>query len=107
MKLKVVTHAKVPKYMDITLSKIYKSALEKFPDLIDYFPHYEDDYIPPRDFFWNVLNAVKPGFVRLILKQQQDKRFGIGEGADEGKLIEIRADLYDEIMNASHIHCKL
>ena len=79
----------VPKFNELVLSKIYKSALQKVPELIDYLPHYEEDYLPPRDFFWVVLNALNPGLVSALLKQQQDKRYGVGEGADKGNLVEI------------------
>ena len=73
LKLSKVSMITVPKFNELVLSKIYKSALKKVPELVDSLPHNEEDYLPPRDFFWVVLNALNPGLVSALLKQQQDK----------------------------------
>ena len=90
----------------MTLQKIYNQSLKKFPELEEYFPHYDEKYIPPRQYFWDILNALKPQFVQALLKECMEKRCGYGEEADEMELIKIRTDIYEEILGASHIHSK-
>jgi hypothetical protein len=89
-----VPHSYVPKFIDVTLSKIYRQTLQKFPELMQYFPHYDEEYIPPRQFFWDVVNALKPEFVKSIVQECLEKRCGTGEEADEMELIKIRTDIY-------------
>jgi hypothetical protein len=101
-----VPHSYVPKFIDVTLVKIYNQALKEFPELESYFPHYDKGYLPPRQFFWDILNSLKPQFVQSIMRECMEKRCGMGEDADEMELIKIRTDIYDEIMSASHIHRK-
>jgi hypothetical protein len=44
----------VPHHPSLELKHFYKETLNRRAQLIEYFPHYDDSYIPPRDFFWAV-----------------------------------------------------
>jgi hypothetical protein len=54
----------VPKYEELSLGLIYLKVLNKFPEMEDYFPHYDDKYIPPWEFFWGVLATLHPNAVK-------------------------------------------
>ena len=74
-----MTQARVPKFMDISLDKIYSESLSLYLDLIDYFPHYDDNYVPQRDFFWNILQSLKPAYYKKLIDGCHEKRCGVGE----------------------------
>jgi len=74
--------------------------------LIDYFPHYDDSYVPPWDFFWSILQTLKPSYYIKIMDGCYAKRFKVGEEVNEMEMIEIRPELYDEIMNSAYFGSK-
>jgi hypothetical protein len=47
LKIEDIQKQNVPKFEELCLSSVYLKALDKFPDLENYFPHYDDKYIPP------------------------------------------------------------
>jgi hypothetical protein len=47
MKVEDVLKFNVPKYEELALGAIYNKVLDKFPEMEDYFPHYDDSYLPP------------------------------------------------------------
>ena len=62
----------VPKYEELALSLVYSKALNKFPELEDYFPHYDDHYLPQREFFWGVFSTQYPEYVKRLIKKAQE-----------------------------------
>ena len=81
-------------------------SLKKFPEVRDYFPDYDEGYLPPRQYFWDILTSLKPQFVKSLLRECMEKWCGVGEEQDEMELIKIRTDIYEEILSAQHIHSK-
>jgi hypothetical protein len=73
MKVEDIQKLNVPKYEELSLNLVYIKALNKFPELEDYFPHYHDKYIPPREFFWGVLSTLYPEVVKKIIKRAHEK----------------------------------
>ena len=47
LKVEDVLQFNVPKFEELSLSLVYPKALNKFPELEDYFPHYDENYVPP------------------------------------------------------------
>ena len=92
--------------MDIGLEKIYRETLEEFPEMTQYFPDYDQSYVPPRQFFWDVMNAVVPRYVKQLLDNCRLQRCGVGENADEMEMIEIKQDLLDEIRETPYYRSK-
>jgi len=106
MKGTQVAQVNVPKFLEISLELIYKEALSLFPDLIDYFPHYDDSYVPPWNFFWSILQTLKPQYYKKVMDACYEKRFKVGEEMNEMEMIEIRPDVYNEIMNSAYFGSK-
>jgi len=48
----------VPRYEELALPKIYKAIVDKYPDLEDYLPVYNDDIPKNWEFFWNIFNTI-------------------------------------------------
>ena len=42
------------------MTRVYPMMLEKLPGLIDFFPHYDEEYLPQKDFFWTVFKTAYP-----------------------------------------------
>ena len=72
-KIEDIQKQNVPKFEELWLSSVYLKALDKFPDLENYFPHYDDKYIPPWEFFWGVLATLHPNVVKKIIKWAHEK----------------------------------
>ena len=94
LKVEDVQKCNVPKYDELTLDFVYQKALEKFPEMEDYFPDYSDKYLPPREFFWSIFSTLHPNTVRKIIKRSQEKRVSNEENEEE-ELIRVRDDFLE------------
>ena len=45
----------VPQYEELTADKMYERVKGYIENLIDYFPDYGNDYVPPRKYFWDIV----------------------------------------------------
>ena len=50
----------VPNHKSLEVTRVYPMMLEKLPGLIDFFPHYDEEYLPQKDFFWTVFKTAYP-----------------------------------------------
>ncbi len=48
----------VPKYEELSLKVVYDKVLDHFPDLENYFPDYDKNYLPPWDYFWSIFSTL-------------------------------------------------
>ena len=69
LKVEDVLQFNVPKFEELSLSLVYPKALNKFPELEDYFPHYDENYVTPRDFFWGIFSTQYPEYVKKLIKR--------------------------------------
>jgi len=96
----------VPKFEELSLSKVYKKILQKYRNVEDYMPQYEEEgYMPPRQFFWDVLNTLEPQFIKKLLNNAHSKWVDGEEGDLKDKIL-IRSDVLEAIQNASFISRK-
>ena len=57
----------VPQYEELTSDKIYakvKGYVEKFKD---YFSHYDESYIHPREYFWDISSTLNQEFAEKFI----------------------------------------
>ena len=47
-------------YPAVVMKDIYEEVLRKHPDMKRYFPHYFEEYVSPRDFFWPLYRTMYP-----------------------------------------------
>ena len=57
-KLKVIKPILFPQYGDLAAERMYLKRKNYVPNIVDYFPEYEDNYIPPKNtsgmfFYYN------------------------------------------------------
>ena len=97
----------VPRFEELSIKWVYSMVLDNFPDLEHYFPHYEDEYLPPTRFFWTVLSTLKKEMVDEIVHDCHHWRVeGLTENPDEEK-INIRDDILAAINTAPYRSSKL
>ena len=75
---------------------MYLRALDKFPELEDYFPHYDDKYIPPWEFFWGVLATLHPNVVKKLIKWSHEK-WVVNEENQADEMIRIWDDFLEQL----------
>jgi hypothetical protein len=72
---------KVPSYRELSVNKLFDVFIED-PEVALYLPSRRPtDKFPYREFFFNVLNTVKLGAVDEMIKESNEKRFGVTEEA--------------------------
>ena len=91
----------MPKYDELCLEVVYAKALDKYPEMEDYFPNYSDKYLPPWDFFWSIFSTLHSDTVRKVIKRSQEKRL-INEENKEEELIRVRDDMLDMLEKAAY-----
>ena len=67
----------------------------------DYFPHYNDKYLPPREFFWGVFSTLHPNTVKRIIKRAHEKRVSTDENQEE-ELIRVRDDILEQLEKTAY-----
>jgi len=96
LKVEDVLSFNVPKYEELSLGNIYNRILDWFPEMEDYFPHYDDKYVPQWEFFWGVLSTLHPEFVKKMIKKAQEWRV-VNEENQVDEMIRIRDDMLDQL----------
>ena len=96
LKVEDVLSFNVPKYDELALGNIYNRILDRFPEMENYFPHYDDNYMPPWEFFWGVFSTLHPEFVKKMIKKAQEWWVAnVDDHAEE--MIWIRDDMLDQL----------
>ena len=88
-----VNRLNIPRYDELSIKKVYPTIIAWFQDLEVYFPHYDDDYVPPRNFFWPVFNTLHPEVVKTIIGRSHTKRIE-GDHDEKGEKIHIWDDIW-------------
>jgi hypothetical protein len=96
----------VAKYEELSLARLYPKVIDRHPELLVFFPHYKQDYIPTRSFFWKIYCSQFPLEVELILTKSHKKRVNT-ELNQPGEMIMIRNDVLQELEKASFVSSKL
>ena len=83
MKVEDVLKFNVPKYEELSLGLIYLKVLDKFPEMENYFPHYDDSYIPPWDYFWGIFSTLHPDYVKKLIQKSHERRMTNEDNAEQ------------------------
>jgi len=90
------------------MSKVFRPLVERFADLKTRLPIYMDDdedNIPDRVYFWNVLHTRYPEVSQSLLEAAYKRRANGGGDTFESQ-ISIRADFLEAIQNAPFFSSK-
>ena len=57
-KLQDIKPILVPQYEELTADKMYSKVKGYIDNFSDYFPDYDESYIPPRKYFWDIFSTL-------------------------------------------------
>ena len=93
----------VPQYEELTADKMYERVKGYIENLIDYFPDYGNDYVPPRKYFWDIFSTLNQElaekFIDHAIKERNKQKV-----TQESK-IEISAEIMEQI-NKKHFYSR-
>jgi len=69
--------------------------LEKLPGLKDFFPHYDEDYLPQKDFFWTVFRSAYPKECKQLIDEAM--KLKAGDDEENGDMIAISQEFLKEM----------
>ena len=87
----------VPKYQEISVEKLW-SMVKEWPDLLDYFPDYEANQLPERDFIIGVLSTQRISEMKELIKDARSHR-SLANRKEEDEMIEMTYAAKNEIFD--------
>ena len=102
-KLKDIKPILVPQYEELTADKMYSKVKGYIDNFSDYFPDYDESYIPPRKYFWDIFSALNQElaekFIDHSIKERNKQKV-----TQESK-IEISEEIINQI-NKKHFYSR-
>ena len=57
-KLQDIKPILVPQYEELTADEMYSKVKGNINNFTDYFPDYDENYIPSRKYFWDIFSTL-------------------------------------------------
>ena len=83
----------VPQYEELTADKMYAKVKGYIENFADYFPDYEESYIPPRKYFWDIFSTLNQELAEKFIDHS------IKERNKQKVTQESKIEISEEIMN--------
>ena len=83
----------VPQYEELTADKMYAKVKGYIENFADYFPDYEEGYIPPRKYFWDIFSTLNQELAEKFIDHS------IKERSKQKVTQESKIEISEEIMN--------
>ena len=83
----------VPHYESLSVSKSFYKFLEFYPYLEDYFQIYNNSYIPPRSFFWQVFGTLHFDDAKRFIDEERQMRYQAEKSIKE-KMIKVHPEVF-------------
>ena len=83
----------VPLYEELTADKMYAKVNGYIENLADYFPDYDESYIPPRKYFWDIFSTLNQELAEKLID------YSIKEWSKQKVTQESKIEISEEIMN--------
>jgi hypothetical protein len=98
----------VPKYEELSVKNLYHDCM-KDAEMSSYLPELEQssNKLPEREFFFNILSSVKPEYLKLIIKEAEQKRYSGSEEKSQKDTIMITDQWLHELNKYPFISSKL
>ena len=87
----------VPKYQEISVEKLW-NMVKEWPDLLDYFPDYEADQLPERNFIVGVLSTKRTTEMKELIKEARAHR-SLVNIKEEDQMIEMTYAAKNEVFD--------
>jgi hypothetical protein len=74
---------------------------------MQYFPaKFRKGQLPRRDYFYNILNTISPGYMTKLVDHANAQRNEVGAGRFRHDYIEMSEAWYARLMQSSYVSCK-
>ena len=83
----------VPQYEELTADKMYSKVKGYIENFADYFPDYDESYIPPRKYFWDIFSTLNQELAEKFIDHS------IKERNKQKVTQESKIEISEEIMN--------
>jgi hypothetical protein len=84
-----------PKYKELSVYKLWP-FIKEVDELMLYFPDYEEDEFPERDFLYTVISTLQPDVTKKLIQEAREKR-SVHKTEDEEELVELDSEIKKEI----------
>lgn len=91
----------VPHYEGLSVTNSFRNVLDMYPGLDQYFPVYQDNYVPGRKFFWQVFGTLYHDDAKRYINMEREKRFAEEEQAKERVML-INPEILEELQNTQY-----
>jgi len=96
-----IVMTRIPSYPELAMSEILKHCMQS-PEVLSCLPDIRNPKkLPPREFFWHILNKVKPEYVSLIVAQAVENRDNKPVQQAKVNAIELKVELFEKMMAAN------
>ena len=92
-KLQDIKPILAPQYEELTADKIYSKVKGYIDNFSDYFPDYDESYIPPRKYFWDIFSTLNQELAEKFIDHS------IKERNKQKVTQESKIEISEEIMN--------
>ena len=89
----------VPFYDSLSVRRNWKEIKQLYPNIIDYFPGYDPDYMPSRKFFWEIFASLHYEDAKTIINSERKRKYE-KEASEKTKEIIISKDILDLIQGS-------
>ena len=84
---------------------MYERICYRHKDFRRYFPDYDANYVPQREFFWSIFMSLFRKEAEELIKEARLKK--IGEEDEEAEMITVHPAFHQALQNYSSKACKL
>ena len=92
-KLQNIKPILVPQYEELTADKMYSKVKGYIENFADYFSDYDESYIPPRKYFWDIFSTLNQELAEKFIDHS------IKERNKQKVTQESKIEISEEIMN--------
>ena len=92
-KLQDIKPILVPQYEELTADKMYSKLKGYIENFADYFHDYDESYIPPRKYFWDIFSTLNQELAEKFIDHS------IKERNKQKVTQESKIEISEEIMN--------
>ena len=86
-------------YDSLSVRRNWKEIKQLYPNIIDYFPGYDQDYMQSRKFFWEIFASVHYEDGKTIINNEKKRKYE-KEASEKTKEIIISKDILDLIQGS-------
>ena len=81
----------------------HMAVVAQDPAIMKYFPDWKPGKkLPPRDFFWHIINKLKPSYVKQIVASAISNREELLT-EQEGKEVQVKSEIIEQIYSLEEI----